>query len=789
MGCVVSTASDPAVLYSEEELILKQQAQEAKRREDAVCTYIGHLILHDEKFRGLLAIMLDDERDLEERTAMMETVRERLESYLVPLIGNPYLKLFRDKLPQAQVDEFLELEMDAPRLAEALCRVMKANPHLIFFKGAELGDRARKDDVEELFIRLWDKVPLDELTEEHSWNLREKEREKKQPKVEEPPVPKLKGNQQHKDHLKQNMTEVQRAALALEQLAGDAKVTEEERKATRKRFKEDQKRRKRQLQERNIAKAEPTPEELEGAELEAAQKAAEPSTPRRGDKTIEEFETEMASYLANKNDASLMTTDLYFQRSFWKGKPNTSPAEPEPEPEPEPGPMNKSQRRWRGAAARVIVAEREFHGQHSRGNRHGNHAKSSSSDTSRRKSAAADSVAVTVPNSEDPGNKAKGMGKEPRVLGLDENLNAVWSKGRGTTRLTFAVDEPVNTKRYNIKGSSNGKTNDGSTAANMDPVVAARKKDPKAHWFTHEFGEGALGLSCAQLGQDQVVVRAVEPGSLAASCGILAGTMLRAVQGMECAGLTLGQVVNRMIEIGRPVKLTFEAVDDTPGDGAAQEAVPSSRLSSKAKSVKSDGSGDAEDTATLKRRAEAAAKAIEESAAASKKAGKASVFREQKEAARLAEEAKAKKEADKKAHREKMKERKQRKEEENKLTPEELLVLASEYRTNDDFSAVGRLWTAVKNVEGCPAYSKFKRWVIEQQALEETDRVAEKEMEKAKQELTEALMVLQRNASVKTLGGKKQKAAVEAVMAAERKVLALEAKDKELYKPPPGFEG
>ena len=787
MGCVVSTASDPAVLYSEEELILKQQAQEAKRREDAVCTYVGHLILHDEKFRGLLAIMLDNERDLEERAAMMESVRERLESYLVPLIGNPYLKLFRDKLPQAQVDEFLELEMDAPRLAEALCRVMKANPHLIFFEGAELGDRARKDDVEELFIRLWDKVPLDELTEEHAWNLREKEREKKHPEVEEPPVPKLKGNQQHKDHLKQNMTEVQRAALALEQLAGDAKVSEEERKATRKRFKEDQKRRKRQLQERNTAPVEPTAEELEAAELEAAEKAAEPSTPRRGDKTIEEFEREMASYLANKNDASLMNTDLYFKRSFWKGNPYTGPAEPEPEPEPEPGPMNKSQRRWRGAAARIIEGEREFHGQHSRGDRHEKHANSSSSETSRRKSAVADSVAGTVSSSEGLGNKAKDTGKEPRVLGLDENLNAVWSKGRGTTRLTFAVDEPVHTKRYSIKGSS-GKANDSSTVAERDPVVATRKKDPKAHWFTHEFGEGALGLSCAQLGQDQVIVRAVEPGSLAAGCGILPGTMLRAVQGVECAGWTLGQVVNKMIEIGRPVKLTFEAVDEKPGDDIDQEVVPSSRLSSKAKSVKSDSSGDAEDTAALKRRAEAAAKAIEQSAEASKRAGKASVFREQKEAARLAEEAKAKKEADKKAHREKMKERKQRKEEESKLTPEELLVLASEYRTNDDFSAVGRLWTAVKNVEGCPAYSKFKRWVIEQQALEEADSAAEKEMEKAKQELTEALMVLQRNASVKTLGGKKQKAAVEAVMAAERKVLALEAKDKELYRPPPGFE-
>ena len=66
--------------------------------------------------------------------------------------------------------------------------------------------------------------------------------------------------------------------------------------------------------------------------------------------------------------------------------------------------------------------------------------------------------------------------------------------------------------------------------------------------------------------------------------------------------------------------------------------------------------------------------------------------------------------------------------------------------------------------------------------------MAEKEMEKAKQELAEALMALQRNSSVKTLGGKKQKAAVEAVMAAEAKVLELEAKDKELYRPPPGFE-
>ena len=95
---------------------------------------------------------------------------------------------------------------------------------------------------------------------------------------------------------------------------------------------------------------------------------------------------------------------------------------------------------------------------------------------------------------------------------------------------------------------------------------------------------------------------------------------------------------------------------------------------------------------------------------------------------------------------------------------------------------------AVKNVEGCPEYGKFKRWVIEQQALEEVDKQAEQEMEKAREELAEALMALQRNASVKTLGGKKQKAAVEAVMAAEAKVLALEAKHKELHQPPPGFD-
>ena len=38
-------------------------------------------------------------------------------------------------------------------------------------------------------------------------------------------------------------------------------------------------------------------------------------------------------------------------------------------------------------------------------------------------------------------------------------------------------------------------------------------------------------------------------------------------------------------------------------------------------------------------------------------------------------------------------------------------MLASEYIAGDDFSAMGRLWRAVKDEEGCPKYEKFVRWV------------------------------------------------------------------------------
>ena len=227
MGCAVSSGkNDPALLYSEEERILKEEVAEAKRKEDAVCTYIGHLILHDEKYREMLATMVDG-LDPDVALAMAGSCRERLENYMAAIIVNPFLALFRDKLPQPQVEEFLELEMNAPKLAEVLTRVMKANHHLIFYKDAELTLKAREMDVEELFIRLWDKVPFEELTEYHAWSIRETAREAKRERYaeEEEVAPKLKGNQQPvKDHLKENMTEVQRAALKLEDLAGDKKV-------------------------------------------------------------------------------------------------------------------------------------------------------------------------------------------------------------------------------------------------------------------------------------------------------------------------------------------------------------------------------------------------------------------------------------------------------------------------------------------------------------------------------------------------------------------------------------
>ena len=112
--------------------------------------------------------------------------------------------------------------------------------------------------------------------------------------------------------------------------------------------------------------------------------------------------------------------------------------------------------------------------------------------------------------------------------------------------------------------------------------------------------------------------------------------MLRAVHGEECAGWTLAQVVAKMIEVGRPVMLTFEVLTDTVTDTDTDNAVgPSSRLSSKAKSVNGDAASEVS-ASERKKRGEAAAKAVEDNANSKAKPGKQSVFKEQKEAARLA---------------------------------------------------------------------------------------------------------------------------------------------------------
>lgn len=47
-------------------------------------------------------------------------------------------------------------------------------------------------------------------------------------------------------------------------------------------------------------------------------------------------------------------------------------------------------------------------------------------------------------------------------------------------------------------------------------------------------------------------------------------------------------------------------------------------------------------------------------------------------------------------------------------------------RTGDDYSAIGRLWMAVKDMKGCPDYTKFKSWVAEQQQHEVEVAAAER---------------------------------------------------------------
>ena len=209
----------------------------------------------------------------------------------------------------------------------------------------------------------------------------------------------------------------------------------------------------------------PTEEELAAEAEKTTSCEPEDFEPQRGHKSIEEFEKEMADYLAAKNDASLMNSDLYFQRSFWRGNPNIQPKEPEPEPEQVPAVREKkaTKARWKGVAAKIVEAERSkgggrhhAHGKSSSGKRSGKSTKSGRRRSSEceRKMGEEDSAGSDDDGSEDGDSIAALTGKDQkkgtagRVVELDENYNAVWGKGRGTTRLTFTVDDEVDTRRY-----------------------------------------------------------------------------------------------------------------------------------------------------------------------------------------------------------------------------------------------------------------------------------------------------------------------------------------------------
>ena len=761
MGCGVSLAikrDDPASLYTEEELILKQQEEEAQRRKDAVCTYIGHLILHDEKFREMMHTMLE----ARDGTKMALACRERVVEFCAETIGNPHLMLFRDKLPIAEIGAFLDLEMDLPKLAEVLTRVMRANPHLLFYKEADLHPIAMKHDVEELFVRLFEHTPFEQLTLEFGRARREALKEAELAKrraLSEPEdvkrrreaEAKLKGDQVFKDHQHANLTEVQRAALALEGLAGEGAVSAEERRQLRKQFKEEKKRRKRQAQERMVAK-----EESEESEESEPEEPEDFDEERQG---VDSFEQEMRKFIGKKNDADKMNTDLYFQRSFFR--PNTSAsaaggngALPEPQPEPERAPAGVPRRRPPRPPSTASNRGPSTPA-----------AAESDSDTESEEAAGGDRSPPPLP----PGQQVPRPDIDGRVVGLTHHGTAIWGPGRGTTRIKFAVDEQVDSRRYALRArqpeDANASTPLGSPATPVQRrASAAPEPTLPQDWFQLEFGpDGELGVHL----NEGLIVRAVAPGSLAAGFGLREGTLLRAVQGEDCAGWTLAQLVEKMMEIGRPVTLTFEAGEEQKAEWAERRAAEEAAAKAAAEEA-------------------AAAKAEEEAmiaAEAERKAAKAkdSVFRDNKAEARTVEEEQARADRARKRQKAKQRKLKKQKESEGRCTLEQAMLLASEYRPKDDYSAVGRLWRAVKNQPGCPAYSAFKAWVIEQQAQEEKDAEADIEMDKAREALAEAIMALQKESGKGLTAGKRQNALVQAVMDAEKRILDLESQDKKLH--------
>ena len=232
---------------------------------------------------------------------------------------------------------------------------------------------------------------------------------------------KLKGDQVFKDHQHANLTEVQRAALALEGLAGEGAVSAEERRQLRKQFKEEKKRRKRQAQERMVAK-----EESEESEESEPEEPEDFDEERQG---VDSFEQEMRKFIGKKNDADKMNTDLYFQRSSsarirapsLRGVTVRSPSHSRSRAAPAGVPRRLRaplrQRRTEGRATAI---------------------------RSRRRQRATDAAAA-------PSGAASAAPRHRgRVVGLTHHGTAIWGPGRGTTRIKFA-DEQVDSRRYALR--------------------------------------------------------------------------------------------------------------------------------------------------------------------------------------------------------------------------------------------------------------------------------------------------------------------------------------------------
>lgn len=567
MGCGASRGGGAEAPYDVGELTVEQRAErEAEAGRVAVSAYVGHLLLGDDKFRGMLGQMVDPAAADAERAEMYIECRERLAGYCSPYIENPFLQLFRSKLAAAQIERFLGLEMDAGRLAEAIVRTIKVYPHLVFYPDADLPEEARREDVEEIFRRLFDKTPLETLTEAHTEALREEKEEAKQRKAvaDEPAPPRLKGNQKRPKDEAAFFTAEQRAAARLESLVGDQSANKAQQKANQRLAKEG-------------------PRVLHhggGGDSTADAVIVVPPEPgwgleEGGAVNVDKFEAEMARYIDAKNQARV-AEQARRSRTAAAEEAERRGRVQQLQEEQAVARQLTSKQRWKGAGQRLIEAEREFHRPDIRGARERARRKQAAAQPG----AAAAALAVAAPDGSSRAPAvAKGVGKPvratgPRVLGLDERNHAVWAAGRGTTRITFAVDEQLDNSRYKLSHSSKRPqhkaaapdgTRGGRVQQQDGQPSAPLRADADQRWFEMTFdGAGSLGISCAHCGpfMEEVYVQAVQTGSLAAQQGLQPGCTLRCVAGDEVSGWTLGQVVQRMVELGRPVTLTFEPPPD-----------------------------------------------------------------------------------------------------------------------------------------------------------------------------------------------------------------------------------